>query len=129
MVTEVISPQEVELVAEYRICCRSAPGICRISTSSPLARCKPVILKRPGSAVEEWLMAAEYIMKEGNFQVVLCERDPDIRNGHPKYAGYQRRALGQEVKPPAGDCRPSHAAGRRDLAFPLACAALAGADV
>src|SRR5690554_1271828 len=77
VVTEVISPQEVELVAEYsdvlQIGARNMQNFILLSAVGQAQ--KPVILKRgPAALVEEWLMAAEYIMKEGNFQVILCER-------------------------------------------------------
>ncbi len=133
VVTEVISPQEVELVAEYsdmlQIGARNMQNFNLLSAVGQVQ--KPVILKRgPAARVEEWLMAAEYIMKEGNFQVVLCER------GIRTFETATRNTLDISAVPLVKRLShlpvivdPSHAAGRRDLVFPLACAALAaGAD-
>ncbi len=92
---------------------------------------KPVLLKRGFMAtVEEWLMAAEYIVKEGNDRVVLCERgirtfEPWTRNTLDISAVPLARILGGY--PVIVD--PCHAAGRRDLLEPLSLAGLAaGAD-
>jgi len=133
VVTEVVSPQEVELVAEYsdvlQIGARNMQNFILLSAVGQAQ--KPVILKRgPAALVEEWLMAAEYIMKEGNFQVILCER------GIRTFETATRNTLDVSAVPLVKNLShlpvivdPSHAAGRRDLVFPLACAALAaGAD-
>jgi 3-deoxy-7-phosphoheptulonate synthase len=92
---------------------------------------KPVLLKRgPSSTIEELLMAAEYIVKEGNQQVILCER------GIKTFETAMRFTLDigaipvlkQETHLPV-IVDPSHPAGRRDLVLPLARAAVAaGAD-
>ena len=92
---------------------------------------KPVLLKRGlSSTVEELLMAAEYIVKEGNARVILCER------GIKTFETAMRFTLDigavpvlkQETHLPV-IVDPSHAAGRRDLVLPLARAAAAvGAD-
>jgi 3-deoxy-7-phosphoheptulonate synthase len=91
----------------------------------------PVLLKRGFMAtIEEWLMAAEYIVKEGNDRVVLCERgirtfEPWTRNTLDISAVPLARMLGGY--PVIVD--PCHASGRRDLLEPLALAGLAaGAD-
>lgn len=92
---------------------------------------RPVILKRGMSALlQEWLMAAEYIMEEGNDQVILCER------GVRTFVRHSRNTLDLTVVtavqkeshlPIVVD--PSHAAGVRDQVMPLACAAAAmGSD-
>jgi 3-deoxy-7-phosphoheptulonate synthase len=92
---------------------------------------KPVLLKRGLSAtLEELLMAAEYILKEGNENVILCERG--IRTFEPSY----RFTLDLMAVPVLKDLShlpvvidPSHAAGRRDWVLPLSlAAAAAGAD-
>jgi 3-deoxy-7-phosphoheptulonate synthase len=92
---------------------------------------KPVLLKRGMSAtVEEWLMAAEYILSEGNSQVILCER------GIRAIGEHARNLLDLATIPVVHKeshlpiiVDPSHAAGRRDLVGPLARAAVAaGAD-
>lgn len=77
VVTEVLDPRHVELVAKYADCLQIGS---RNMQNYPLLRevgkgNKPVLLKRGLSATyEEFLLAAEYIMAEGNTQVILCER-------------------------------------------------------
>jgi 3-deoxy-7-phosphoheptulonate synthase len=92
---------------------------------------KPVLLKRGLSAtLEEWLMAAEYVMAGGNYQVVLCER------GVRTFADHSRNTLDLSVVPPAKALShlpilvdPSHGTGRREYVPAMARAALAaGAD-
>jgi 3-deoxy-7-phosphoheptulonate synthase len=95
-----------------------------------LAR-KPVLLKRGLAAtLEEWLMAAEYVMAGGNYQVVLCER------GVRTFSDHSRNTLDLSVIPPAKQvCHlpilvdPSHGTGKRAYVPPMALAGLAaGAD-
>ncbi|HEX75826.1 MAG TPA: 3-deoxy-7-phosphoheptulonate synthase [Dehalococcoidia bacterium] len=77
IITEVIDPRDVELVAKYADCLQigsrnmqNYPLLSEVGRSS-----KPVLLKRGLSATyKEFLLAAEYIMVEGNEQVILCER-------------------------------------------------------
>jgi 3-deoxy-7-phosphoheptulonate synthase len=92
---------------------------------------KPVLLKRGMSAtLEEFFMAAEYILSEGNYDVVLCER------GVRTYLDHTRNTLDLAVIPAVKDLShlpviadPSHAAGIRSMVRPLALgAAAAGAD-
>src|SRR5947199_1112558 len=92
---------------------------------------KPVLLKRGLSAtLEEWLMAAEYIMAGGNYNVVLCER------GVRTFSDHSRNTLDLSVIPPVKHLShlpilvdPSHGTGKRDYVPPMALAALAaGAD-
>lgn len=92
---------------------------------------KPVILKRGLSAtIEEWLLAAEYIMSSGNQQVILCERgirtfEPSTRNTLDLSAV----GVAKELSHLPVIVDPSHAAGRRDLISSLSKAAVAaGAD-
>jgi len=92
---------------------------------------KPVLLKRGMSApVEEWLMAAEYILTEGNEKVILCERgirsfDNLVRNTMDIAAIPLVKSLSH--LPVWAD--PSHGTGRRDLVEPVSMAAVAaGAD-
>jgi 3-deoxy-7-phosphoheptulonate synthase len=91
----------------------------------------PVVLKRGMAAtLDELLMAAEYIMSEGNYNVILCER------GIRTFADHSRNTLDVSLIPSAKRLThlpviadPSHAAGRRDNVAPLARAAVAaGAD-
>jgi len=92
---------------------------------------KPVILKRGMSAtLEEFLMSAEYILAEGNYQVVLCER------GVRTFSDFSRNTLDLAVVPAVKKLShlpilvdPSHGTGRRDKVTPMARAAVAaGAD-
>ena len=92
---------------------------------------KPVLLKRGMSAtLEEWLMAAEYIMAGGNYQVILCER------GVRTFADHSRNTLDLSVIPPAKMLShlpifvdPSHGTGKRAYVPSMALAGLAaGAD-
>jgi 3-deoxy-7-phosphoheptulonate synthase len=92
---------------------------------------KPVLLKRGLAAtLEEWLMAAEYIMAGSNYNVVLCER------GVRTFSDHSRNTLDLSVIPPAKQLShlpilvdPSHGTGKRDYVPPMALAALAaGAD-
>ena len=92
---------------------------------------KPILLKRGFMAtIEEWLMAAEYLVKEGNDRIVLCERgirtfEPWTRNTLDISAVPLARMLGGY--PVIID--PCHSSGRRDLLEPLSYAGLAaGAD-
>src|SRR5215831_11539425 len=77
MVTEVIDPDSVELVASYadmlQVGTRNMQNFALLQAVGSAA--KPVLLKRGMSAtIEEWLMAAEYIAQRGNLDIVLCER-------------------------------------------------------
>jgi len=92
---------------------------------------KPVLLKRGMSAtVQEWLLAAEYIMSGGNYDVILCER------GIRTFETYTRNTLDISAIPVIDKLShlpiiadPSHAVGRRDKVMPLARAIVAaGAD-
>src|SRR6202043_906831 len=92
---------------------------------------KPVLLKRGLAAtLEEWLMAAEYVMAGGNYNVVLCER------GVRTFSDHSRNTLDLSVIPPVKQLShlpilvdPSHGTGRRDYVPSMALAALAaGAD-
>ncbi len=92
---------------------------------------KPVLLKRGLAAtLEEWLMAAEYVMAGGNYQVVLCER------GVRTFADHSRNTLDLSIVPPVKKLShlpiivdPSHGTGKRDYVPAMSLAALAaGAD-
>src|SRR6201996_5294179 len=92
---------------------------------------RPVLLKRGLSAtLEELLMAAEYVLKEGNEAVMLCERG--IRTFETAYRftlDLMAIPVLKEMTPLPVIVDPSHAAGRRDLVLPLSlAAAAAGAD-
>ncbi len=92
---------------------------------------KPVLLKRGMSAtLEEWLMAAEYVMAGGNYNVILCER------GIRSFSDHSRNTLDLSVIPPAKKLShlpvfvdPSHGVGKREFVPQMAMASLAaGAD-
>jgi 3-deoxy-7-phosphoheptulonate synthase len=77
IVTEVMTPSDVDLVAEYadmlQIGTRNAQNYLLLETAGKTG--KPILLKRGmSSEIEEWLLAAEYIMAQDNENVVLCER-------------------------------------------------------
>lgn len=133
VITEVMGTEDVELVAEY--CDMLQVGARNMQNFSLLravgrAR-RPVLLKRGLSAtIEEWLLAAEYIMAEGNHNVVLCER------GIRTHETYTRNTLDLAAVVLAKELSylpvivdPSHATGRWKMVMPLSRAALAaGAD-
>jgi 3-deoxy-7-phosphoheptulonate synthase len=129
VVTEVLEPDQVETVAEYADMLQIGA---RNMANTPLLRRvgrtnKPVLLKRGFSAtIEEWLMSAEYIMSEGNPNVVLCERgirgfDPAVRFNLDLNAVPLARQLTH--LPVIVD--PSHGTGIRSLVAPMAMAGIA----
>ena len=133
VISEVVSPHEVELVARYAQMLQiGARNMQNFPLLQEVGKTKvPVLLKRGIAAtIEEWLMAAEYIIKEGNDQVVLCERG--IRTFETATRNTMDIGALSLIKewshlPVIAD--PSHASGRRSLVLPLARAALAaGAD-
>src|SRR5881275_2708918 len=133
LVTELMDPRHVEAVVETADVIQiGARNMSNFSLLEEVGRArKPVLLKRGLSAtLEELLMAAEYVVKEGNSRVILCER------GIKTFETAMRFTLDigavpvlkQETHLPV-IVDPSHAAGRRDLVLPLARAAVAaGAD-
>jgi 3-deoxy-7-phosphoheptulonate synthase len=133
IVTELLDPRDVEQVVEVADVIQiGARNMHNFNLLAEVGRVpKPVLLKRaPSATVEELLMAAEYVVKEGNSRVILCER------GIKTFETAMRFTLDigavpvlkQETHLPV-IVDPSHAAGRRDLVLPLARAAVAaGAD-
>jgi 3-deoxy-7-phosphoheptulonate synthase len=133
VVTEVIDPSHVELVAEYadvlQIGTRNAQNFALLEAVSQIR--KPIMLKRGmSSTIQEFLMAAEYIVKGGNYQVILCERG--IRTFEPMTRNTLDLGSIPLIKrlthlPIIVD--PSHGTGDSQLVAPMARAALAaGAD-
>lgn len=133
IVTEVMSTQQVEIVAEYadilQIGTRNMQNFELLKEVGKAN--KPVLLKRGLSAtIHEFLMSAEYIMSEGNEEVILCER------GIRTFETYTRNTLDISAIPVIKKLShlpiivdPSHAAGRWDLVETLSKAAIAaGAD-
>lgn len=133
VVTEVIDPADVDLVASYadmlQVGARSMQNSALLHAVGSAGR--PVLLKRGMSAtIEEWLMAAEYIAHRGNLDIVLCERgirtfEPATRNT----LDISAIPIAQRLSHLPVIADPSHSAGRRDLVVLLARAAIAvGAD-
>ena len=133
VVTEVMEPETVSMVAEYADMFQIGS---RNMQNYPLLRAVgrtnlPVLLKRGFAAtLDEWLMAAEYVLAHGNPNVVLCERG--IRAFDPAF----RFTLDLNVVPMARELThlpilvdPSHGTGKRSLVAPMALAGIAaGAD-
>jgi len=133
IVTEVITPTDVLLVAKYADVLQvGARNMTNFSLLKDLGKItKPVILKRGLSAtVQDLLMAAEYIVSEGNEDVILCER------GIRTFETATRNTLDLSVVPLIRKrshlpiiVDPSHATGKRPLVGPMALASIpAGAD-
>lgn len=133
IVTEAIDHESLELVEQYADMIQI--GARNMQNFSLLRRAgqtrKPVMLKRGMSAsLEELLMAAEYIMAEGNYQVVLCER------GIRTFTDHTRNTLDLSIIPAVQKLShlpiiidPSHGTGRREQVTPMARAGIAvGAD-
>src|SRR5277367_3777116 len=129
IVTEAIDVETFGLVEEYADCIQI--GARNMQNFALLRRAgrsrKPVVLKRGMSAtLEEFLMAAEYILSEGNYQVILCERGVRTFNDHA------RNTLDLCVVPAVQKLShlpiivdPSHGTGRRDRVHPMALASIA----
>jgi 3-deoxy-7-phosphoheptulonate synthase len=133
VVTEVMRPEDIEAVAEVADVLQvGARNMQNYALLNELGRSpKPVLLKRgPAASIEEWLMAAEYILSNGNEQVVLCER------GIRTFEGYTRNTLDLSAVALAKSLThlpviadPSHGTGRADLVARMSKAAVAaGAD-
>src|SRR6202045_3175087 len=133
IITEAIDNESLELVAEYADVIQI--GARNMQNFSLLKRAgrakKPVMVKRGMSAtLEEFLMAAEYVMSEGNYQVILCER------GIRTFADHTRNTLDLSIVPAVQKLShlpilvdPSHGTGKRNKVVPMARAAVAvGAD-
>src|SRR5437660_12325993 len=133
IITEAIDDESLDLVEEYADVIQI--GARNMQDFSVLKRAgrakKPVLLKRGMSAtLEEFLMAAEYILSEGNYNVALCER------GVRTFADHTRNTLDLSVVPAVQRVShlpilvdPSHGTGKRNKVTPLSRAAVAvGAD-
>ncbi len=133
IVTEAMDDEGAKLVAEYADCiqigARNMQNYSLLKTVGKLGR--PVLLKRGLAAtISDFLLSAEYILSEGNDQVILCERgirsfDPAVRNMFDLTAVPLVHKLSH--LPIVAD--PSHGTGLRDQVTPMARAAVAaGAD-
>jgi 3-deoxy-7-phosphoheptulonate synthase len=132
-VAEAVDPRDVELVSSYADLIRvGTRNMANFTLLSELGRQdKPVMLKRGLTAtVEEWLNAAEYIYKEGNHDVIMCER------GIRTFETSTRNTLDISAVPVLKELShlpvvvdPSHSGGKRSLVAPLTRIAVAsGAD-
>lgn len=133
VVSEVVDTESFDLVEEYIDLIQI--GARNMQNYSLLKRAgrskKPVLLKRGISAtINEFLLAAEYIMSEGNYNVILCERGIRTFNEYTRFTldiSSIPELKQQSHLPVLVD--PSHASGRRDMIIPLSKAAIAaGAD-
>jgi 3-deoxy-7-phosphoheptulonate synthase len=129
IVTEVLSWEEVPVVAHFadmlQIGARNMQNFSLLRAASRSG--KPILLKRgPGSTFEEWLMAAEYVLAEGNPNVVLCERGIRTFERATRHTlDLNAVVLVRERTHLPVIVDPSHAAGIRSLVTPLSLAALA----
>ncbi len=132
-ITEVLDTETVDLVAEHADCLQvGARNMQNFSLLKRLGRLrKPVLLKRGLSAtLEELLLSAEYLLAEGNYEVMLCER------GVRTFADHTRNTLDLSSVPYVQRIShlpilvdPSHGTGKRSKVLPLSRAAVAvGAD-
>ncbi len=133
VVTEVMTPEQVELVAEYadvlQVGARNMQNYALLRAVGESK--KPVLLKRgPAATMDEFLLAAEYILDQGNSQVILCERGIRTFETHTRYTLplatvpylHERTHLPVIVD-------PSHGTGVASLVPPMCLAAIAaGAD-
>ncbi len=132
IVTEIMNTEHIPLFEDGDIIQVGARNMQNFELLKELGRLKtPILLKRGlSSTIEEWLMSAEYIMSEGNENVILCERgirtfEPSMRNTLDISAVPMLKA--KTHLPVVVD--PSHAAGIAWMVEPLAMAAVAaGAD-
>ena len=129
VVSEVMEISQIEKMLEYvdilQVGARNMQNYNLLAALGQIR--KPILLKRGMSAtIQEWLLAAEYIMAGGNYDVILCER------GIRTFETYTRNTLDISAIPVIhklshlpiiGD--PSHAVGRRDKVMPLARAVVA----
>ncbi|MCK4362857.1 MAG: 3-deoxy-7-phosphoheptulonate synthase, partial [Dehalococcoidia bacterium] len=133
VITEVMTPQDVELVSRYadilQVGTRNMQNFILLDEVGKTQ--KPVMLKRGMSAtIQEWLLSAEYILVQGNRQVMLCER------GIRTFETYTRNTMDISAIPIIKKLShlpiiadPSHGTGKWHLVTPLSLAAVAaGAD-
>jgi 3-deoxy-7-phosphoheptulonate synthase len=133
IVTEAVDTESLELIEKYadviQIGARNMQNFALLKRAGKSR--KPVLLKRGMSAtLEEFLMSAEYVLSQGNYNVILCER------GVRTFSDHSRNTLDLTVVPAVKQLShlpilvdPSHGTGRRDKVAPLSRAAIAvGAD-
>lgn len=131
VITEVMEPELVETVAHYadilQIGSRNMQNFPLLLAAGRNSLKRPVMLKRGLAAtIDEWLLAAEYIVAAGNANVILCER------GIRSFDAHTRNVLDLACVPLLHELThlpvivdPSHATGRRELVPPMSRAAIA----
>lgn len=129
IITEATDPASLQLVAEYadiiQIGARNMQNFYLLKEAGKSD--KPVLLKRgPSATIEEWILAAEYIMSEGNYQVIFCER------GIRSFETYTRNTLDLSSIPLLKQLThlpvfadPSHGTGKWSLVPPMSRASIA----
>lgn len=129
VITEVMDQRSVELVARYadvlQIGARNMQNFFLLREVGQIN--KPIVLKRgPSATLEEWIMAAEYVVSSGNTQVIMCER------GIRTFETYTRNTLDLSAIPALKRLThlpvivdPSHGTGKWRLVEPMALAAVA----
>jgi len=128
-VAEVLTPADIEAVGEVADVLQiGARNMQNFALLSEVGRTRiPVLLKRGMSAtIEEWLLSAEYVLSQGNYDVILCER------GIRTFETYTRNTLDLNAVPLVRELShlpvivdPSHGTGRRSLVAPMAMAGIA----
>lgn len=129
IVTEAVDVETFDLVEKHADCIQlGARNMQNFALLRRAGRSRlPVLLKRGmSSTLEEFLMAAEYVLSEGNYQVILCER------GVRTFADHSRNTLDLSIVPSVQKLShlpimvdPSHGTGKRDKVHPMALAAVA----
>lgn len=133
VVSEIMDPRMIDTVASYvDVMQVGARNMQNFFLLRELGKCnKPILLKRgPSATIEEWIMAAEYIISSGNEQVIMCER------GIRTFENYTRNTLDLSAVPIIKQLThlpvivdPSHGTGKWRLVEPMAMAAVgAGSD-
>lgn len=129
VVTEIMDPRIIDLVAEHadllQVGARNMQNFFLLRELGKIN--KPILLKRgPSATIEEWIMAAEYIISSGNEQVIMCER------GIRTFENYTRNTLDLSTVPIIKQLThlpiivdPSHGTGKWKLVEPMALAAVA----
>ncbi|TMC28550.1 MAG: 3-deoxy-7-phosphoheptulonate synthase [Chloroflexi bacterium] len=129
LVCEVLAPPDIDTLADLadvlQIGARNMQNFALLSEVGQLR--KPILLKRGMSAtIEEWLLSAEYILSQGNYEVILCER------GIRTFETYTRNTLDLNAIPLIKELShlpiivdPSHGTGRRSLVTAMALAGIA----
>lgn len=133
VVSEIMDPRMIDTVASYvDVMQVGARNMQNFFLLRELGKCnKPILLKRgPSATIEEWIMAAEYIISSGNNQVIMCER------GIRTFENYTRNTLDLSAVPIIKQLThlpvivdPSHGTGKWKLVEPMSMAAVgAGCD-